>query len=118
MMYETLLVSDAERVVTVTINRSQKLNALNARVLAELSALFGELEAAPIASRCRVAILTGSGDKAFVAGADIQEMSTLSAAEAHAFSAAGHRLGHLMNVVSFPIIAAVNGFALGGGTEL
>ncbi|HEY2408609.1 MAG TPA: enoyl-CoA hydratase-related protein [Polyangiaceae bacterium] len=118
MTYETLLVSDSAQVVTVTINRPSKLNALSARLLAELTALFSELEAAPIATRCRAAILTGAGDKAFVAGADIQEMSTLTAAEAHAFSAAGHRLGHLMSAVSFPIIAAVNGFALGGGAEL
>jgi enoyl-CoA hydratase len=117
-MYETLLVSDSAQVVTVTINRPSKLNALNARVLAELTALFGELEAAPLATRCRAAILTGAGDKAFVAGADIQEMSTLSAAEAYAFSARGHRLGQLMASVSFPIVAAVNGFALGGGAEL
>ncbi|MEO8902227.1 MAG: enoyl-CoA hydratase-related protein [Polyangiaceae bacterium] len=117
-MYETLLVTQAAHVVTVTVNRPNKLNALNALVLAELSAAFQSLEAAPPETRVRAAILTGAGEKAFVAGADIAEMSTLSAAQAYAFSAAGHRLGRLMEDVSFPIIAAVNGFALGGGCEL
>jgi enoyl-CoA hydratase len=117
-MYETLLVTDSDRVVTVTINRPTKLNALNARVLAELTQLFQSLEAAAPEARMRAAILTGSGEKAFVAGADISEMSGLSAAQGYAFSAAGHRLGRLMEDVSFPIIAAVNGFALGGGCEL
>ncbi|MEO7032188.1 MAG: enoyl-CoA hydratase-related protein [Polyangiaceae bacterium] len=117
-MYETLLVTRADHVVTVTVNRPSKLNALNALVLAELTAAFQSLEAAPPETRVRAAILTGAGEKAFVAGADIGEMAGLSAAQAYAFSAAGHRLGRLMEDVSFPIIAAVNGFALGGGCEL
>jgi enoyl-CoA hydratase len=117
-MYETLLVGEAERIVTITINRPAKLNALNAQVLAELTQAFQSLEAAPPESRVRAAILTGAGEKAFVAGADIAEMSGLSPAQAYAFSALGHRLGRLMEDVSFPIIAAVNGFALGGGCEL
>ena len=117
-MYQTLLVTDNERVVTVTINRPSKLNALNAQVIAELTELFQSLESAPPEARTRAAILTGAGEKAFVAGADISEMSGLSAAQGYAFSAAGHRLGRLLEDVSFPIIAAVNGFALGGGCEL
>ena len=117
-MYETLLLSEVDRVVTVTINRPAKLNALNARVLSELTQAFQALEAVAAADRVRAAILTGVGEKAFVAGADIAEMSGLSPAEAYTFSAAGHRLGRLMEDVSFPIIAAVNGFALGGGCEL
>jgi enoyl-CoA hydratase len=117
-MYETLLVTDKDRVVTVTINRPAKLNALNARVLAELTQVFQSLESATPEARTRAAILTGSGEKAFVAGADISEMSGLSAAQGYAFSAAGHRLGRSMEDASFPIIAAVNGFALGGGCEL
>jgi enoyl-CoA hydratase len=117
-MYQTLLVSETDHVATITINRPAKLNALNAEVLAELTQLFQKLEAAPVEARARVAILTGAGEKAFVAGADITEMSQFRAAEAYAFSAAGHRLGRLMEEVPFPIIAAVNGFALGGGCEL
>ena len=117
-MYETLLVTQADHVVTLTVNRPSKLNALNAQVLAELTQAFQSLEAAAPETRVRAAILTGAGEKAFVAGADIAEMSGLSAAQAYAFSAAGHRLGRLMEDVSFPIIAAVNGFALGGGCEL
>ena len=117
-MYETLLLSERELVATLTINRPSKLNALNAQVLSELTRAFEALEAAPAESRVRAAILTGAGEKAFVAGADIAEMSGLSAAQGYAFSAAGHRLGRLMEDVSFPIIAAVNGFALGGGCEL
>ena len=117
-MYETLLITRTERVVTLTINRPSKLNALNAQVLAELTEAFQGLQAEPAESRVRAAILTGAGDKAFVAGADIAEMAGLGAPEAYAFSAAGHRLGRLMEEVSFPILAAVNGLALGGGCEL
>jgi enoyl-CoA hydratase len=117
-MYETLLLSDKDLVATLTINRPSKLNALNAQVLSELTHAFQALEAAPPESRVRAAILTGAGEKAFVAGADIAEMAGLTAAQGYAFSAAGHRLGRLMEDVSFPIIAAVNGFALGGGCEL
>jgi enoyl-CoA hydratase len=117
-MYQTILVSDGLPVITVTINRPSKLNALNAQVILELTQAFQALEAAPVAERARAVILTGAGEKAFVAGADIAEMSGLSAAQAYAFSAQGHRLGRLMEDVSFPIIAAVNGFALGGGCEL
>jgi enoyl-CoA hydratase len=117
-MYETLLVEVTDQVVTVTLNRPTKLNALNAQLLADLTHIFQTLEAAPPETRVRVAILTGAGEKAFAAGADISEMAGLSAAQAYAFSAAGHRLGRLMEDVSFPIIAAVNGVALGGGSEL
>jgi enoyl-CoA hydratase len=117
-MYQTLLVTLAPPIVTVTINRPAKLNALNGEVIRELTQVFQTLEAAEVGQRVRAVILTGAGEKAFVAGADIAEMSTLTPAQAYAFSAAGHRLGHLMEAVSFPIIAAVNGFALGGGCEL
>jgi enoyl-CoA hydratase len=117
-MYQTILVSDAPPVITVTVNRPSKLNALNAQVIAELTQLFQTLEATPAESRVRAVILTGAGDRAFVAGADIAEMSGLTPPQAYAFSAAGHRLGRLMEDVSYPVIAAVNGFALGGGCEL
>ncbi len=114
--YETITLEVADGIATVTVNRPDKLNALNAKVLAELTAAFVALsEAEP---RIRVAILTGAGDKAFVAGADISEMSELSAAQAKVFSDSGHRLGLVIESAAFPVIAAVNGFALGGGCEL
>ncbi|HYQ28906.1 MAG TPA: enoyl-CoA hydratase-related protein [Polyangiaceae bacterium] len=117
-MYETILIEEQAQVAKLTINRPAKLNALNAQVLSELLHAFQTLEEAKPEARVRAAILTGAGEKAFVAGADIAEMASLSAAQAYAFSAAGHRLGRLMEDVSFPIVAAVNGFALGGGCEL
>lgn len=114
--YATIRLEVADGIATVTIDRPDKLNALNGAVLAELTAAFVALSEAE--AKTRVAILTGAGDKAFVAGADISEMSELSAAQAKAFSDAGHRLGLVIESAAFPVIAAVNGFALGGGCEL
>jgi enoyl-CoA hydratase len=115
---ETLLVERSEQVVVVTLNRPDKLNALNSTVLRELLQVFLELSNVETRARPRAAILTGSGDKAFVAGADIAEMSAMTVAEAKSFSDAGHRLNAVIEEASFPVIAAVNGFALGGGCEL
>jgi len=101
-------------VTTVTINRPDKLNALDQAVMDDL---FGAFHGLLKGNVPRAVILTGEG-KAFVAGADIAAMQSLSPAEARAFAALGHRLGNLMEEAPFPVIAAVNGFALGGGTEL
>jgi enoyl-CoA hydratase len=114
--FETLLVEQSEHLVVLTINRPDKLNALNSLVIRELTLAvraLAELEPAP-----RCAILTGAGDKAFVAGADIAQMSTMSVAEAKAFGDAGHALCAAIEAAAVPVIAAVNGFALGGGCEL
>jgi len=99
-------------VATITIRRPEKLNALDAGVVAELQAAFEGM-----GEEIRCAILTGEG-KAFVAGADIAAMAEMTPTEAKRFAEAGHRLGASMEAARFPIIAAVNGFALGGGLEL
>jgi enoyl-CoA hydratase len=114
MSFETLLVDREDAIATITVNRPDKLNALDATVIAELVRAFEELER----QAARVVVLAGAGDKAFVAGADIAAMSRMSAAEAKAFAEAGHRLGFAIESAPFVAIAAVNGFALGGGCEL
>ena len=106
------------RVATVTINRPDKLNALSTKVVRDLMMAFHQLVFPSDGDRPWVVILTGAGEKAFVAGADIAEMSAMNAAEAKGFADAGHRLGALMESAPFAVISAVNGFALGGGTEL
>jgi enoyl-CoA hydratase len=115
MTYATLILDETTPVATVTVNRPAVLNALNAEVLADLDRAFAAL-AANAGVRC--VILTGAGDKAFVAGADIAAMTAMGAAEAEAFANAGHAMAARMERAPFPVIAAVNGFALGGGLEL
>ena len=116
MSYANLLITDADSVRTITINRPDQLNALNRATIAELNRALGDAEAD---KSIRVVLLTGSGAKAFVAGADIKEFAHFSVAEGKALAADGQkqlfdRVEHLVK----PVIAAVNGFALGGGLEL
>jgi enoyl-CoA hydratase len=125
--FEFLAIEHTGTVTTVTIQRPDKLNALNARVIAELTQAFQGLidqagraeapSAAEESAEVRVVILTGAG-KAFVAGADIAEMASMTSVEAKRFADAGHALCARIEAAPFPVIAAVNGFALGGGCEL
>jgi enoyl-CoA hydratase len=102
-------------VAMVTVNRPAALNALDGATLNALLAAFTALAAEP-AVRC--VILTGAGEKAFVAGADVKAMSEMTPAEAGALAAISHRLGEVIGGMNAPVIAAVGGFALGGGCEL
>ena len=99
---------------TITINREKALNALNSQVLDELNATLDAVDLDTV----RCLILTGAGEKSFVAGADIGEMSTLSKAEGEAFGKKGNDVFRKLEPFPIPIIAAVNGFALGGGCEI
>ena len=115
-MYENILLSTQGQTAIVTINREDKLNALNMQTLSELSAALEEIAAD---SKVRGVIITGQGAKAFVAGADIKEFLDQTAIEASALSRYGQE--HVMNKIHHfgkPVVAAINGFALGGGLEL
>ena len=98
----------------VTINRPKALNALNSEVLKEIEATFDAIDL----DATRAVVLTGAGDKSFVAGADIGEMSTLTKAEGEAFGKTGNDVFRKIETFPIPVIAAVNGFALGGGCEI
>ena len=99
---------------TITINREKALNALNSQVLDELNATLDSVDLETV----RCLILTGAGEKSFVAGADIVEMSTLTKAEGEAFGKKGNAVFRKLETFPIPVIAAVNGFALGGGCEI
>ena len=116
MSYQNLLIADAEGIRTITINRPDQLNALNRATIDELDRALNEAEAD---RSVRVVIITGSGPKAFVAGADIKEFAHFSVEKGRALSADGHtKLFDHVERLNKPVIAAVNGFALGGGLEL
>ncbi len=110
-----LQIDDRGPIRVIRVNRPEKLNALNA---ATLDALHTAFDAAADASAIRVVVLTGAGPKAFVAGADISEMSGLSAVDGRDFSLRGQRMMRRVEKMPKPVIAMVNGFAFGGGLEL
>ncbi|MBL8611140.1 MAG: enoyl-CoA hydratase/isomerase family protein [Myxococcales bacterium] len=115
MTDDILLVEREGGVAHVTLNRPDKLNALNTALLDALLAAIVDLDCDPDVRAC---VMTGAGDKAFAAGADIQAMVEMTTSQAKAFSDKGHALGAAMESAHFPIIGAINGFALGGGCEL
>ena len=116
MNFENILVDQHENIATITINRPTKLNALNRETIQELHDAFKALEKN---QKSRVIIVTGSGEKAFVAGADIAEFSDFSVKEGSKLAAKGQKtLFDYIENLSTPVIAAINGFALGGGLEL
>jgi enoyl-CoA hydratase len=118
MTYDTLIVDrdqTAAAVAVVTVNRPDKLNALNAATVAELDRAMATLQAD---ETVRAVVLTGAGPKAFVAGADINELAVLSPTAGKEHAAAGQRVFDRIETLGKPVIAAINGFALGGGCEL
>jgi enoyl-CoA hydratase len=112
---ENLIYDSNDGVARVTVNRPAVRNALNSATLRELRSLFEQIADD---GEVRVAILTGSGDKAFVAGADINELATLTPVAGKEYSLAGQAVFNLIERLGKPVIAAVNGYALGGGCEL
>ncbi|MGO0999751.1 enoyl-CoA hydratase/isomerase family protein [Lysobacter sp. CA196] len=115
MTESPLLIADRGAVRQITVNRPDKLNALNA---ATLDALLAAFEAAAADPAVRAVILTGAGPKAFVAGADISEMNTLTPVQGRDFSQRGQKLMRRIEKMPKPVIGMINGFALGGGLEL
>ncbi|HTP12698.1 MAG TPA: enoyl-CoA hydratase-related protein [Bacteroidota bacterium] len=114
-MFETLLFESRNRIGYVTVNRPDKLNALNTTAKGELKRLFESLRTN---EEVDIVILTGAGEKAFVAGTDIKELTELDVEKGKAFAAGGQAVFNAIENLGKPVIAAVNGYALGGGCEL
>ena len=114
MDFKNLIIQKEENICIVKINNPQSMNALNSEVLSELDAAFSCIEQD---SEIEAVILTGEG-RAFVAGADISQMSTMNAAQGKEFGVQGSKVFRKIELLPKPVIAAINGFALGGGCEL
>src|SRR2546429_5490722 len=112
---QNLHVTRADAVATLTLDRPKALNALDAATLRELARAIRELRRD---ESVRAVVVTGAGEKAFSAGADIRAMAAMSAAEGHAYSRLGHEVLGRLEALPVPVVAAVNGIALGGGLEL
>ncbi|MCC6385200.1 MAG: enoyl-CoA hydratase/isomerase family protein [Bacteroidia bacterium] len=115
MSYKNILYSCENRVCTITVNRPEKLNALNRETIAEIGRAIKSAESD---QNIRAVILTGSGNKSFIAGADISEFALFTPDQGKELSQHGHDVFNAVERCSKPVIAAVNGFALGGGCEL
>ncbi|MGO9864893.1 MAG: enoyl-CoA hydratase-related protein [Terriglobales bacterium] len=115
MTYENILLEKKNAIAYVAVNRPKVLNALNVATMAELGVAFEEIKSD---AAIRVAILTGAGEKAFVAGADIGELAKLDAASGKEFARRGQAVFDVIEKLGKPVIACINGFALGGGCEL
>ncbi len=115
MNYQNILVQQNERILTITINRPDKLNALNRKTVEELGTTFSTLDKDDSISGV---LITGAGNKAFVAGADISEIQALDMASGQEFARFGQKVFSQIENCTKPVIALVNGFALGGGCEL
>ena len=116
MLFQNLEVNFKDKIAVVTINRPENLNALNSQTISELNNCFLDLESNP---NVRAVVLTGAGNKAFVAGADIKEFADFSEEEGKALAQEGQeKLFNTIEQLTTPVIAAINGFALGGGLEL
>lgn len=115
MSYVNLLIADQDAVRTITINRPDKLNALNHATILELRQAFADARAD---DSVRVVVLTGAGPKAFVAGADISELASQTPVQARHFSEIGQKMMREVEILGKPVVARLNGFTLGGGMEL
>jgi enoyl-CoA hydratase len=115
MAYKNIIIEKKDGIATIKINRPQVLNALNFDTISELATAVEELDSD---KKISVAILTGEGDKAFIAGADIKQMADMTTLEAKEFSELGHNMLFKIENSRIPFIAAINGFALGGGCEV
>lgn len=115
MKFETIIFEKKENYVLITLNRPDKLNALNKQMFDDLNAATAAIE---LDASIRAVIITGSGEKAFAAGADISELNACDSSTGRLFSEYGSKVMTRISALTIPVIAAVNGFALGGGCEL
>ena len=115
MAYRNIILTDEEGIATITFNRPKAMNALSIDLLQEFDRALEEISKDDL---IRVLVLTGAGEKAFVAGADITELATFDALQAKGFSQAGHDVINRLQLLPIPVMAAVNGYALGGGSEI